>query len=100
MDMVVYQLCKKQISDGLEGAGSIKGDPGITPHIGENGNWYIGDDDTGVPAEGTPGPEGPAGPRGEKGDPGEVTTQEMNAAIESKIGDINSILDFINGETA
>lgn len=25
---------------------------GLTPHIGANGNWYIGDDDTGVKAEG------------------------------------------------
>lgn len=30
-----------------------KGDPGITPHIGENGNWYIGDTDTGVAADGS-----------------------------------------------
>lgn len=30
---------------------SLKGDPGtdgITPHIGDNGHWYIGDEDTGV----------------------------------------------------
>lgn len=31
----------------LEGGGN-----GITPHIGENGNWYIGDEDTGVSASG------------------------------------------------
>lgn len=35
----------------------LKGDPGkdgtdgITPHIGENGNWYLGETDTGVKAE-------------------------------------------------
>lgn len=28
------------------------GEPGITPHIGENGNWFIGEADTGVPASG------------------------------------------------
>lgn len=28
------------------------GTDGITPHIGENGNWYIGDTDTGVSAGG------------------------------------------------
>ena len=33
-----------------------KGDAGITPHIGENGNWYIGDDDTGKPSRGEQGP--------------------------------------------
>lgn len=31
---------------------AIKGEPGTTPHIGENGNWFIGDTDTGVPASG------------------------------------------------
>ncbi len=29
----------------------VKGDNGITPHIGVNGNWYIGDTDTGVPSQ-------------------------------------------------
>ena len=33
------------------------GDDGITPHIGSNGNWYLGDTDTGVTATG---PQGPA----------------------------------------
>lgn len=26
----------------------IKGSDGISPHIGNNGNWWIGDQDTGV----------------------------------------------------
>ena len=30
--------------------GTLKGTDGITPHIGANGNWYIGDTDTGVKA--------------------------------------------------
>lgn len=38
--------------DQLE-ALKVKGDDGITPHIGENGNWFIGETDTGVPAGGT-----------------------------------------------
>ena len=29
-----------------------QGDPGLTPFIGENGNWWIGETDTGVQAEG------------------------------------------------
>ena len=40
-----------------------RGDDGITPHIGVNGNWYIGESDTQVPA---------TGPKGDKGDKGEV----------------------------
>ena len=30
--------------------GNVKGPPGVTPHIGENGNWWIGETDTGVSA--------------------------------------------------
>ena len=33
--------------------GRIVGKDGITPHIGENGNWWIGDTDTGVNAQGS-----------------------------------------------
>lgn len=31
------------------------GTNGITPHIGANGNWYIGETDTGMPSRGEPG---------------------------------------------
>ena len=31
----------------------LKGTDGTTPHIGANGNWYIGNTDTGVKASGT-----------------------------------------------
>lgn len=30
---------------------TLRGKDGTTPHIGENGNWYIGDTDTGVKAK-------------------------------------------------
>ena len=30
--------------------GNVKGPPGVTPHIGTNGNWWIGETDTGVAA--------------------------------------------------
>ena len=30
-----------------------KGEDGLTPYIGENGNWWIGNADTGVSASGT-----------------------------------------------
>lgn len=41
----------KSIADALA-SGELNGVDGITPHIGENGNWYIGDFDTGVSAKG------------------------------------------------
>lgn len=40
------------------------GEDGITPHIGDNGNWYIGDADTGVKAQGTDGKDGADGQDG------------------------------------
>ena len=35
-----------------------KGDPGNTPYIGENGNWWVGDEDTGTKAQGPAGQNG------------------------------------------
>ena len=52
-----------------------KGDPGedgIAPTIGENGNWYLGEADTGKPSRGERGDPGQKGDPGEKGDPGQT----------------------------
>ena len=43
------------------------GDDGITPHIGSNGNWYTGETDTGVKAQGEPGKDGAPGASGKDG---------------------------------
>ncbi len=77
--------------DGVDGKPGAAGADGITPHIGANGNWFLGENDTGKPSRGATGakgdagatgPAGPAGapgkdgangetgPRGPKGDPG------------------------------
>lgn len=40
------------------------GADGITPHIGDNGNWYIGSTDTGKPSRGAPGANGSDGAPG------------------------------------
>lgn len=39
-------------SKGSQGEKGDKGEPGISPHIGDNGNWFIGNIDTGVSASG------------------------------------------------
>lgn len=80
IDVITYALCKKQIADALNGAGalkgeqglsayqiavnygyngsesdwisSLKGEPGYTPYIGDNGNWFINGVDTGTSASG------------------------------------------------
>ena len=53
-------LCTSR-TDNADGSGSaninykgtLKGTDGTTPTIGTNGNWYLGDTDTGVKAAGT-----------------------------------------------
>lgn len=35
-----------------------------TPYIGENGNWYINGEDSGMRSQGEEGPQGPVGPQG------------------------------------
>ncbi len=49
-------------SRGSAGPAGSDGDDGVSPTIGANGNWYVGQTDTGIPAT------GPAGPAGEEGD--------------------------------
>ena len=60
--------------DGTNGQNGSDGKDGNTPFIGENGNWWIGETDTGVKAagiDGTDGVDGEKGDKGDKGDPGE-----------------------------
>lgn len=50
--------------DGTTTATIVNGEDGVTPHIGENGNWWIGDVDAGIPAQGETGPKGETGQEG------------------------------------
>ena len=64
----------KNGKDGTNGQNGSDGEDGKTPFIGENGNWWIGEIDTGVKAagiDGTDGVDGEKGDKGDKGDPGE-----------------------------
>ena len=56
---------------GEIGATGPAGKDGITPTIGENGNWYLGEADTGKPSRGEQGPKGEQGPPGKDGTPGQ-----------------------------
>lgn len=65
--------------DGADGKPGTAGADGVTPHIGDNGNWYLGATDTGKPSRGATGakgdagaagPAGPVGPQGPAGTPG------------------------------
>ena len=55
---------------GKDGVDGSPGADGITPHIGENGNWYIGSTDTGKPSRGEKGDPGKDGADGGSGTPG------------------------------
>ena len=61
----------KNVKDGTNGQNGSDGEDGKTPFIGENGNWWIGEIDTGVKAAGTVGEKGDKGDKGEKGDKGD-----------------------------
>lgn len=78
MDAITYILSKKYVDEVIAGAGSLQGKSayeiaveqgfegsetdwlksleGESPHIGENGNWFLGNVDMGVAA--TPNLEG------------------------------------------
>ncbi len=55
---------------GEKGEKGDTGEAGLTPYIGENGNWWLGNVDTGVAAKGAAGTQGEKGEKGEKGDTG------------------------------
>ena len=61
-------LVAKKVGDDDKDAG---GENGVTPHIGENGNWYIGNTDTGKPSRGATGAKGSDGANGKNGAQGE-----------------------------
>ena len=72
IDVVTLALAKKYTKESLDGAGALKGEDGksayqlavengfkgsekewlssLAPHIGENGNWFAGEKDTGIAA--------------------------------------------------
>ena len=57
---------------GETGATGPQGAQGETPYIGENGNWFVGELDTGVQAQGVQGPKGEQGPQGATGPQGDT----------------------------
>ena len=61
----------KDGTNGINGQDGRDGADGNTPFIGENGNWWIGETDTGVKAAGTDGVDGTDGEKGDKGDKGD-----------------------------
>nr|DAG07775.1 MAG TPA: collagen triple helix repeat protein [Caudoviricetes sp.] len=80
---------------GEAGPQGIPGADGITPTIGANGNWYLGDEDTGKPSrgeKGDPGAKGADGAAGKDGSDGyspEATVTPINGGAKIIIKDRN-----------
>lgn len=64
---IADNMVKKLNSGELKGEPGEDGENGITPTIGDNGNWYLDTLDTGKPSRGE---KGDQGEKGEKGDAG------------------------------
>lgn len=78
---------------GGGGATGPAGKDGLTPTIGANGNWYLGDEDTGKPSrgeKGDPGAKGADGAAGKDGSDGyspEATVTQINGGAKIIIKD-------------
>ena len=55
---------------GAPGANGKDGTDGKTPYVGDNGNWFVGRDDTGKPSRGAKGEKGDTGAQGIQGEQG------------------------------
>ncbi len=72
---------------GGGGATGPAGKDGLTPTIGENGNWYLGDIDTQKPSRGEKGADGAAGKDGIDGYSPEATVTQINGGAKIIIKD-------------
>lgn len=83
------------VPEGGGGATGPAGKDGLTPTIGANGNWYLGDEDTGKPSrgeKGDPGAKGADGAAGKDGSDGyspEATVTPINGGAKIIIKDRN-----------
>lgn len=77
-------------TDGKDGTDGTDGKDGITPHIGDNGNWYLGGTDTGKPSRGATGPAGANGKdggQGPRGDPGATPNLQIGTVTTLEAGE-------------
>ena len=72
---------------GKDGVDGQNGQDGITPHIGDNDNWFIGDTDTNVPAAARTGEF----PEVDASDPDDPTTAEQDG-----FATVQDVMDYVN----
>ena len=80
------------VEDGADGKPGAAGADGVTPHIGDNGNWYVGSTDTGKPSRGATGAPGKDGADGKPGAAGAD-------GVTPHIGDNSALNRWIAGES-
>lgn len=80
---------------GENGKDGANGKDGITPHIDEaSGNWFIGEQDTGVKAQGPQGPKGDAGAKGDKGEKGDTPDYQNKTLLAAYAPGVSTMTDF------
>lgn len=93
----------KDYFDGKDGSPGADGSDGITPHVGSNGNWFIGENDTGIPATGPAGGQGLPGTPGEDGKDGkdgkDGTSVTVSKVTESTADGGSNVVEFSDGKT-
>ena len=81
-----------QLTELVE-SGILKGEDGLTPYVGSNNNWWIGDIDTGVLARGTDGEDGYTPVKGVDYFTEEEIQQIQNEVSGGAIGDFKAVVD-------
>lgn len=90
-DAIDQALAQAKNSGEFDGEKGSPGKDGITPHIGGNGNWYLGDNDTGKPSRGDPGTPGKNGVDG--------TSVTVQTVAESTEDGGENVVTFSDGKT-
>lgn len=94
-DGTSYEITAPKGSTGAKGDKGDTGSPGsdgVTPTIGDNGNWYIGSTDTGKPSRGAAGAPGAKGDKGDdyvltEADKTEIAGDIIEDGVEVTLGD-------------
>lgn len=95
-----YEVMQEQGYTGTleEWIESLRGQNGVTPHIGDNGNWFIGEQDTGIAAQGQAGENGQNGQNGVTphiGDNGNWFIGEQDTGVQAQGQDGKSAFEVM-----
>lgn len=96
----------KELGIASTGTAGKDGEDGITPTIGANGNWFLGDTDTGKPSRGATGATGATGSPGKDGvdgspgkDGADGTSVTVASVTESTADGGSNVVKFSDGKS-